>query len=89
MKDLKPYKEKQNAVIYLDGVKTNFKVDVEVVDFPLGDLINLYLKLKKSKWYWFPFGDSFYNKYAIGDIEEALNQLKFHIDYRHIKEVIK
>jgi hypothetical protein len=89
MKELKSYKEEQNAVIYLNGKKTDFKVEVEVVDFPLGDLINLYLKLKKSKWYWFPFGDSFYNKYAIEDIEGALNQMKIHIDYKYIKKVMK
>ena len=89
MKDLKPYTEKQNAVIYLDGVKTNFKTTVEVVDFPLGDLINFYLNLKSHKWYDFLFGDNFYKEYAIGDIEQCLNQFKLHIDYKYIKKVIK
>jgi hypothetical protein len=84
---MKSYIEKQNAVINLCGVETNFEVDVEVVDIPVGDLIEIYLKLKNPKWYIKLFSPKYiYYKYALGDIKAVLNTFKLHTDYKYLKK---
>jgi hypothetical protein len=87
MEKIKSYVEKQNAVIWLNGKKTNYEIDVEVCDIPLGELINLYLKLKNPKWYTKLFDSKyFYYKYSLQDIEATLNTFKLHVDYKYLKK---
>jgi len=88
-KELKPFKKKAQpvAITFYDGSKHNLEIEVEFVNYPLADLLNLRDRLKRPTLFQRLFKSSLYNKYALRDVEEALNQVTVETKYEYIKEI--
>lgn len=85
---MKIYKKKQDINIILNDKKYKYKIDVEFADIPLGDLLKLREKLSHPKWYIKMFSPKYlYYKFALEDIDEALNQIQIKTEYGHIKNI--
>jgi hypothetical protein len=82
----KPYKEKCIIPIWINGRKIEYKSEVEVIDLPLGDLLDIYTKLKKPNLFARLFNqDYFYYRYAKRDVKEALDKIKITTEYKYLK----
>jgi len=85
---IKPYKQKCNIEILLDGKKFNFKSDLEVADIPLSVLLDLREKLRHPKWYIKMFSNKYiYYEFALEDVNKALNKISITTEYKYLKEV--
>ena len=89
--ELNNYKKtiiKQPINLVVDNKDNIFEVDIISHQIPLGDLLSLYFKLKKKKWYMYLPVKRFYYDGAIKDIETALNVIKIETKTSYIEEIL-